>query len=176
MSWGGYVTTKVACYEKRLKAILPNSPLIDWWAVGDAFYKQVINKVPAFLLNRLMNWKLKQSPVKESLFKYGWWALGWEYENLKISDWYDKGVKDWKITDDELKNITCPAMGLIGENEGKIMNDQANHFLNTISSKNKQLYQFTLEKDGTADHCQIDNRGRSNQIMFDWLDDLFKHK
>jgi hypothetical protein len=118
---------------------------------------------------------LKQSPVKESLFKYAWWALGWDYENLKISDWYDKDVQNWKITDEELKNITCPSLGLIGENEGKILVNQAEHFLKTISSENKQLYTFTLEKDGTADHVQIDNRSRGNQIMFDWLDELFEY-
>ena len=85
-------------------------------------------------------------------------------------------VNHMKITDDELRNVTCPALGLVGENEGKIMMDQAEHFLKTISSENKQLYKFTLEKDGTADHCQIDNRGRSNQIMFDWLDELFDYR
>jgi hypothetical protein len=72
-----------------------------------------------------------------------------------------------------LKNIDCALLGLVGENEGKVMMDQAKHFVNTVSSKNKRLYIFTLEKDGTADHCQIDNRGRGNQIMFDWLDELF---
>lgn len=176
MSWGGYVTTKVAAYEKRLKAIMPNTPMIDWWAVFDAYIGNRINLLPKVLFNKLVNWKVSKSPVKESLFQYGWWALGWDHENLKITDWYEKGIQDWKITDEELKNITCPALGLIGENEGKVLVDQGNHFLKTISSKNKQLYKFTLEKDGTSDHCQIDNRGRGNQVMFDWLDDLFDYR
>ncbi|MFV9630164.1 MAG: alpha/beta hydrolase family protein [Methanosarcinales archaeon] len=176
MSWGGYVTTKVAAYEKRLKAIIPNTPMIDWWAVFDAYIGNKINLLPKVLFNKLVNWKVSKSPVKESLFQYGWWALGWDHENLKMTDWYEKGIQDWKITDEELKNITCPALGLIGENEGKVLVDQGNHFLKTISSKNKQLYKFTLEKDGTSDHCQIDNRGRGNQIMFDWLDDLFDYR
>jgi esterase/lipase len=176
MSWGGYVTTKVAAYEKRLQAILPNSPLLDWWAVTDAYIKQMVKIVPRFLLNRLVRFKLKKSPVKDSLFRYGWWALGWEHKNVNITDWYDLPLaKQIRISDEELNNITCPAMGLIGKNEGGIMVDQAKEFLEKISSKNKQLYMFTLEKDGTADHCQIDNRTRGNQVMFDWLDDLFNY-
>ena len=173
MSWGGYVTTKVGAYEKRLQAIIPNSPIIDWFAVFDAFLGGIVNRLPKFVCNKLINWKVSKSPVKQSLFQYGWWALGWDYENLKITDWYEKGIQQWKITDDELKNIDCAVLGLVGENEGKIMMDQAKHFINTVSSRNKRLYIFTLEKDGTADHCQIDNRGRGNQIMFDWLDVLF---
>jgi dipeptidyl aminopeptidase/acylaminoacyl peptidase len=174
MSWGGYVTTKVAAYEKRIKAVIPNSPLLDWWAVGDAFLSQIIDKVPKFLLNRLMKNKLKKTPIKESMTKYGWWALGWDHENYKITDWYDKDLaKKMKISNEELENITCPALGLVGEYEGDIMIKQAKRFVEKISSKKKDLYIFTLEKDGTADHCQIDNRTKGNQVMFDWLDDLF---
>lgn len=176
-SWGGYVTTKVAAYEKRLKAIIPNSPLLNWWAVGDAYYKQIVSRVPRFLLNKLVNWKLSKSPVKESLFKYGWWALGLEHENLKLTDWYGRDLaKKCRVSKEELHNITCPALGLIGENEGKVLVDQAKEFYEGISSKNKKLYTFTLEKDGTSDHCQIDNRTRGKQVMFDWLDDLFDYK
>lgn len=176
-SWGGYVTTKVAAYEKRLQAVIPDTPLLDWWSVGDAYYRQMVKRVPRFLLNPLFRYVLKRSPIKESLFKYAWWALGWEYEKVRITDWYDLDeIKEMKITDEELKNITCPALALIGQNEGAIMVKQAHEFMDKISSKKKQMYMFTLEKDGTADHCQIDNRSKGNQVMFDWLDDLFDYR
>jgi cephalosporin-C deacetylase-like acetyl esterase len=29
--------------------------------------------------------------------------------------------------------------------------------------------------DGFSDHCQLDNRSRGNQIMFDWLDEAFNY-
>jgi esterase/lipase len=108
------------------------------------------------------------------MFRYGWWALGWDHEACRITDWYDLDLaKQMKITDEELRNITCPVLALIGENEGKVMVEQSQKFYDTVSSEIKKQYMFTLEKDGTADHCQIDNRSKGNQVMFDWLDDLF---
>jgi hypothetical protein len=40
----------------------------------------------------------------------------------------------------------------------------------------KRLHVFTLERDGSYDHCQLDNVSRGQQVTFDWLDDVFDHR
>ena len=75
-----------------------------------------------------------------------------------------------------LHTITCPALALIGKEEGAELVNQAKEFYEGISSENKKLYMFTMENDGTSDHCQIDNRSQGNSVMFDWLDDLFDYR
>ena len=52
---------------------------------------------------------------------------------------------------------------------------QAKEFVRRVSSRTKDLYVFTLAKDGTDDHCQLENRSRGNQVKFDWLNDLFEY-
>ena len=69
--------------------------------------------------------------------------------------------------------ITAPALALISDGDGPVLLDQARQFVSGVSSKQKQLYHFSLEKDGSDDHCQLDNRSKSNQVMFDWLDKVF---
>ena len=53
---------------------------------------------------------------------------------------------------------------------------QAHEFHDGIRSAHKRLHVFTLEEDGSNDHCQIDNLARGNQVVFDWLDELFQHR
>ncbi len=79
--------------------------------------------------------------------------------------------QEWDIKSD-LHKITCPALALVGGGEGEIVEQQARDFLSMISSDVKKLHIFTLETDGSDDHCQIDNRSRGNQVMFDWLDEV----
>ena len=59
-------------------------------------------------------------------------------------------------------------------NGGKGLIEQARDFYQAISSNKKDLYIFTMENDGSDDHCQIDNRTSANRVIFDWLDELFK--
>jgi hypothetical protein len=33
-----------------------------------------------------------------------------------------------------------------------------------------------MDKDGSDDHCQLDNRSRGAQVMFDFLDDVFNYE
>lgn len=89
---------------------------------------------------------------------------------------HDGIVQKDQVSKEGLRNITCPALGLIGETKGKVQVRQAREFYEGISSTNKKLYIFTMEKDGTSDHVQIDNRTRGNQVMFDWLDELFDYR
>lgn len=71
------------------------------------------------------------------------------------------------------QKISCAALALAGEGEGDELLRQTKQFYANISSPKKALKIFTLAEDASDDHCQLDNRARANQIVFDWLDDLF---
>jgi esterase/lipase len=84
-------------------------------------------------------------------------------------------LKAHVITDD-LHRITCPALALVGADEGERMLQQAQWFYEGISSKQKRLHVFSLERDGSSDHCQFDNLSRGAQVLYDWLDDVFDYR
>jgi pimeloyl-ACP methyl ester carboxylesterase len=173
-SWGGYVVSRVAAFEKRLQAVIPNSPLIDFYGLLMAAYGPLLKSIPTFLVNRLVDWKLKKSPLQKSLVMYSCWT--WGNENMTTMEYINMEAGKKCTVRNDLHRITCPALALIGEEEGEELVNQAKDFYEGISSKTKEMYMFTMEKDGTSDHCQIDNRSQGNRVMFDWLDDLFNYR
>lgn len=175
-SFGGYVVSRVAIFEKRVKAVIPSSPLIDINRAQRAMLNKI--KIPLNLLAWLTEIKMKKSPLMKSMMYLAMWNSGYagqysarEVFNAVLSEDPDK----WCLRD-KMHNITCPTLALAGENEGKELIDQARDFYETISSKKKELYIFSMENDGSDDHCQLDNRTSANRVIFDWLDDLFDYK
>ncbi|MFC2068391.1 hypothetical protein ACFLTP_05240 [Chloroflexota bacterium] len=75
---------------------------------------------------------------------------------------------------DKMHEIVCPTLALAGENEGHELINQAYEFYEAVSAVKKDIYVFSLEKDGSDDHCQLDNRTSANRVIFDWLDEVFR--
>jgi pimeloyl-ACP methyl ester carboxylesterase len=178
-SFGGYVTARVAIHEERIKAIIPNPVQIDLGA-SDQFWGGMVQKIPTFLLNFALKRKLDRRPITKAMTMYTLWALGFDHESLVDLIKDEEAIsrarsmkQGWDIKGD-LHKITCPALALVGGGEGEVFEQQAREFLSLISSDEKRLHVFTLEADGSDDHCQLDNRSRGNQVMFDWLDDVFQ--
>ena len=102
---------------------------------------------------------------------------------MSLDDWLNPEIqekiaevqKQYTIVDD-LDKITCPALAMVSIDEGEELVRQAKEFYEGISSEIKKLHIFTLDTDGSNDHCQLDNRSRGNQVMFDWLDDVFDYR
>jgi hypothetical protein len=74
-----------------------------------------------------------------------------------------------------LDQFTCPTLAMVSEGDGEVLLKQAEEMIEKIPAQEKHLHYFTLAKDGSDDHCQLDNRVRGNQVMFDWLDELFDY-
>jgi pimeloyl-ACP methyl ester carboxylesterase len=175
-SWGGFVTCRVAAFEKRIKAIAPNPPIID-----EPFRQDKIKgfwaRVPVSWIDWIVEHAAyKRSPILKPWINYMTWSCGFPGE--KWSEILDMGTTQslgYTVIDD-IHRVTCPALLLVGEKEGDEWLRQAKLFYDGISSEIKKLHIFTLEDDGSNDHCQLDNRSRGTQVMFDWLDDLFDYR
>ena len=173
-SFGGYVAARVAVHEKRIKAVIPNSPMIDAFGVAMAAWGGMVsiaNRIPAAFLVKMLDWKLRKKPLLRALREYNHWTGGATGMSLEESL---EATKRFVIQRHELARITCPALALVSAREGEVMVRQAEQFYEAISSPVKKMHVFSLEQDGSDDHCQMDNRARGNQVMFDWLDKVFE--
>ncbi|NHJ47556.1 MAG: alpha/beta hydrolase [Asgard group archaeon] len=187
LSFGGYVVTRVAIHESRVKAVIPNSPLSDLLNVSLEFWggitktnlkkkldrmKKIVRYIPDSWLQKKLDKKYKKAPIRKVFKQYTDWTNGTLdktiVEKLDLIDSYSA----YQIAND-LQKITCPALALVSKSEGTIMMKEAITFIEKISSEIKKIHIFSLESDGSDDHCQLDNRSRGNQIMFDWLDEIF---
>lgn len=174
-SFGGYIACRVAAHEPRIKAVIPNSPIIDSYAVTMAFWSGLITKIPMSLLARIMEKKLKRKPVIRALKHYNDWAGGLYPTELSPEEKAEAGFSLLKQMKVDASKITVPVLAMISDGDGPVLMEQTQQFLANISSVTKDMYHFTLEKDGCDDHCQLDNRAKGNQIMFDWLDKIFQN-
>lgn len=165
-SAGGYFASRTAAFDKRIKALIPNSPLRDIHGMFTAVF-------PKFLLNRhsfAIIEPLVQRFANESI-KSTIELVLWESGINNFFDLVDL-TKQASLVDLE-RNISCPTFALCGEGEGKAFLKQANSFINNISSKTKKLRVFTLEE-GAGAHCQIDNLTLAQNAIYDWLDSIFE--
>ena len=170
-SFGGYVVSRVACFEKRIKALIPDSPIVDVpILVLNGFLGSLIKGVPDEMIDKIIARKLRKSPLTKALFDYSAWTWGAKSlsEELHLDSFKKHTLNEY------IRAITCPVLGLVGENEGEMMLKQAQFFYKHVSSEKKNLYIFKRKEDGSDDHCQLDNFARGQQVVYDWLDTVFK--
>ncbi len=200
-SFGGHVTVEVAAHEERLKAIVPNSPILitdyinflkfaggakDMGAAAALFLSEGDSRVEFLKSGEEMlreggvealppttyrEMAESASPVGRAFIEYTLWTTGRTIDEADANP--ELGLSS---TLDDLKSITCPALGLVGAEEGFLMNLHADAFMEGISSQNKSLYRFQLATDGSTDHCQLDNRSVGNAVMYDWLNEVFDYR
>jgi hypothetical protein len=165
ISFGGYLVVCAAIFDKRIKALIPNSPLTN-------IHKMLISVFPSFIF-KLPDWVL--NIIKKYFMSYSDRAtldlLLWEGGTKTFKDGINI-LKAYSIEGLENK-ITCPTLALAGEGEGKEFDKQATDFIKNISSVEKTLRIFTNEE-GAGSHCQVDNHRLMNEVVITWLNKLWK--
>jgi pimeloyl-ACP methyl ester carboxylesterase len=172
LSWGGYVVIQVALSEPRIRALVPNCPIIDPEESVMKFWGPLLKRIPRPLFRPLLEWRLRYKPVVKAFMEYAYWS--WGFPDLQILEYFNSGfLKDGNLRP-LLPQITCPTLALVGAGEGETLIRQAQEFYQGISSPVKKLHIFNLEEDGSDDHCQLDNISRGTQVVYDWLEEVFE--
>jgi len=170
-SFGGYVVNQVACFEKRIKALIPDSPIINMQEFSQRFFDRFPLWMPTSIRRILLNWKLNHNPMMKTLLDYSLHTWGCKGD---LFDYVEQGYSRGMVLGKELSNITCPVLGLVSDAEGPMLLFQAREFIEKVGSTDKTLRILSLGLDGTDDHCQLDNFSRAGQIILDWLDERFR--
>jgi hypothetical protein len=137
--------------------------------VLNGFLGSLIKGVSPDVLDRVVARRLRKSPLTKALVDYSTWTWGVN----SLSEEFALDSFRGHVIREEIRAIECPALALVGKDEGEEMVNQAQFFFDQISSKNKHLHVFSRERDGSNDHCQLDNFSRAHQVVFDWLDGIF---
>jgi pimeloyl-ACP methyl ester carboxylesterase len=170
-SFGGYVVSRVAAFEPRVRALIPDTPLIDPAEIFSRAARSPLGSLPDRLFNAAVEFRLRNSAILKNFIRYGGWVRGEEstsYSNMARLDYSAYDLRPF------LGRIACPTLSLAGEGEGEVMVRQAREFHESIASSDKRIHFFTLAQDGSDDHCQLDNITRAMQVVFDWLDERLR--
>jgi pimeloyl-ACP methyl ester carboxylesterase len=165
ISFGGYLAARAAAHDARIKALIPDTPLRDFYLELSQIYPQLFQapKLIDFLKDHVMSYSDKAG-LDLLLWEGGVKSFGEMSAKREI-------LKQYSLVGMEHR-IRCPTLALVGESEGAQILAQAEEFLRNIGSERKSLRVFT-EKEGAASHCQADNALLMNQVMISWLNEVF---
>lgn len=159
ISGGGYFVPRAATVDKRIKAIAVNSAVVD--------QKEIFANMPIAQATpeNLITWPAFKRQTA------GVVAWRWGLDTSNIIGLVE--ANNNFIYDPE--NITCPVLILIGEGEysNNEIKKQQKLFYDSISSTKKDFI-VTPANQGASSHCIGENRSLMSQVLFDWLDGVFK--
>jgi pimeloyl-ACP methyl ester carboxylesterase len=171
ISFGGYFAARAASYEPRIKALIANSPIIDLKAYMCAFIGldplRDLTDEEDFMIEHLDSFSEQELPKQlraqtESLMRrFGGHSFKQTFSYMR----------EFRIGEN-LLDIKCPTLGLIGSGEGPEPLRQFHDFCERLDADN---FLFT-DSQGASNHCQVGNVSFANAISYDWLDTIFKYR
>ena len=168
VSGGGYFTAQAVEKDPRIHAWIASTPIYD---VAEVFRKEFGSslKTPSWLMNTILKLagNLKES-ANLNLKKYSW-QFGTSDFKSAIDEVFDRA----KIVD--YQKIQCPCLFIMGEGESAELQRQTKVIYEALRFKNPQTKIQVFEAESGADaHCQVNNLRLAHNVVFDWLDTLFK--
>lgn len=170
ISFGGYFTIRMAAHEPRIKALIANSPIVDLHAYMTAFVgfdPAKMEDQDDFLLididyipDNVMPPQTREM-TQNLMLRFGCDSFKQTYQRLM----------DFRVSDQQLANIRCPALALAGAGEGPQPLAQYEHFQAQVSGP-VSAHLFT-DEEGADGHCQTGNLAYSAAVSMDWLDETW---
>jgi esterase/lipase len=166
-SFGGHLGLRAAAFEPRLKALIADSPVMD-------FGKQMLDGFPTFARrsnDRLVDWLMSHSigfmpqPLQASLTRL--------YEAMGVNCFSDFRRKMAEYRFEEVERIACPVLCLVSEGEGASACAEGRQVFERLPNLQKKLVGFSAAQ-GAEIHCQLNNLVLSVSSIADWLDEIWQ--
>ena len=171
ISFGGYFAARIAAHEPRVRALIANSPIIDLHAYMASFAGFDPALMPDDQDVRLADIDHIPDDVIPPQTREMMRNLMLRLGRDSFKQTYLR-LRDFRVDDDRLRNIRCPALALVGTGEGAEPLAQCEHFMRTVGGP-AWRHVFTAEE-GADGHCQTGNLAYSAAVSMDWLDEVFR--
>jgi pimeloyl-ACP methyl ester carboxylesterase len=168
-SLGGYLAPRAFAFEKRLKACIANSPVVD---IGEAFqaaWPSVLRRLPPRAFNSLFSLLSRSNTAMHWAYTHATWAMGIHNPHEFIRAWAAYSLKGLEERYDR------PMLFLIGEDEiaqtSKTLTEKTERYVRSLHC-DKTVHIFTREE-GAAAHCQAGEPSKAHSVIFPWLESIF---
>jgi pimeloyl-ACP methyl ester carboxylesterase len=163
-SWGGYMVTRAAAYEKRIRALVASSPVANLGLITSAF-PNVVAEDPRFGDAPIEALATLFDPVQLVIYeKFFEGQLGQPALRKAFA-----ALKSWKV---DPKQISCPTLCLVSASEAPLLIEHAREVYEALECP-KLLHIFS-EEEGADNHCQSNNLRFAQSVIFDWLDETLR--
>jgi len=158
-SGGGGFVPQAAMHDPRIKAIAMNSAVVDAYPL--------FSTMPVVLASKkeIASWTAFHGNIVKAIC----WRWGVPMDKPSGLAEANKG-----FAFDPAK-ITVPALIIVGEGEYKseeVKRQQKIAMDNFLHPMKKMV--ITPSNEGATNHCVMENRSLVSQVLFDWLDEVFK--
>lgn len=164
ISFGGYFASRAASRDRRITALIANSPIVDLHAYMVAFLGG-----PRALEEADVH-RDEIDLVPDAVFppgaKLGLKMALWRYGVPSAHRWFD-ALEAYRLDAGDLGRIACPTLALAGAGEGAEVLRQYQIFLDGVAGP-AQGRVFTAEEGADA-HCQLGNMALGAAATGDWL-------
>lgn len=158
-SGGGGFVPQAAMHDTRIRAIAMSSAVVDAYPLFSAMPVVTATK------EEIASWTTFHRNVVKAIC----WRWGVDMDNPAGLAPANKGY-----TFDPAK-VTVPALIIVGEGEYKSAEVQRQQKVAMDGFTNpKKMMVITPSDEGATNHCVMENRSIVGQVLFDWLDDVFK--
>jgi dipeptidyl aminopeptidase/acylaminoacyl peptidase len=178
-SLGGYFAPRAAAFEPRIRAVIPNAPMMSFhdFIVGGIvgvlpgylapFGQWLADHASAGIWNQVGN-RLKRDWVYEATLElYMLWTNG-----VTTFAEYVEATRAYTL-EGLVERIQCPVLCLSAEGEGPEPIKQARQFYECLKSP-KTYYSLTL-RDGADSHVGMNNITHTAGVVYDWVTQVFSH-
>jgi pimeloyl-ACP methyl ester carboxylesterase len=168
ISFGGYLAPRAAAFEPRIRALIADSPVIDWKQYLSASFSPEVERGPDFTSRDIQNALDTEVParIKQTLI-HCFRKFGADAMHAFLAR-----IAEYRLTPEMLANIKCPVLACVGEGEGPTPRQQCQDFAKAVGGP-ATTHLFTIAWGADA-HCQVNNIARFAQVAYDWLDIQFK--
>jgi len=164
-SFGGHLVLRAAAYEPRIKALVANSPVMN-------FGKMILDGFPMFVMRAnerladkiMSNMTFTPQTLQASLKRL--------YESMRVSVFSDFRRQMANYQFSEIEKITCPVLCMVSEGEGQSSVAESRLTYEKLTNPQKKLLSFGPDT-GADLHCQFNNLLLSVNSMADWLDGIW---
>ncbi len=168
ISMGGYLAPRAAAFEPRIKALIANGGVFDF---AETAYRTLPKEVVALIdtqpeeFNKIMDKEMKTNTVARWFYENGMWTF---HANTPAD--FMKKLRAYNLKD-IAKNIKASTL-IVDSEADTFMEGQAKALYEHLTSP-KTFLLFTRQQ-AAQSHCQMGATAISNELIFDWLDKLFK--
>ena len=178
LSFGGYLAPRAAAFDKRIKALIANGPMYNFYEfllsgvseIGPSIFHSaaslLAHKLSARQWNILVGYLRASSWVWEATIDN---QMLWTSGVDSFGDFLE-WAKLYTLAGLE-KEITCPTLCMTSEGEGPIVNKQVRRFYEALRG-DKRLVVLSVA-DGADSHCGISNLAHTSATAYDWLLEVF---
>jgi dienelactone hydrolase len=164
VSGGGYMVLRAAAYEKRIRAVIANTPILDMGRVLDAEIPPAMLRAPKGLASLLIRFTGSFNPAGEANLRKNIWQAGMTDPLAAMELGHQAKV--------DPAQIECPILCVAGEGESDELQRQTRECYDRVHSMRKDIRIFTAAEGADA-HDQVNNLPLWNQVLYDWLDEIF---